>query len=325
MPFELGAYLAALLVTFVYALTGSRGRWCGGFIVVAVVAYLVAARLSPLDADMITYEQALQRPLGAMLINPYYLREWAYWIVSGLVHQLTESTRLTFLLFDLLALYAVARARNHLQLPHYFVGLMFILFSSVLGVQNIYRQFLASCLLLLAIVQPGKRRWLTFAIAGFIQNAAFLFLPLMFAYQSPSRPGVREWLFAGAAIAVLIGLPFAAGTKSTAATGADLRAAYLAVLLGTLYMITVIKRGVLKYDLALPLGFTVALFGVSVAVLGASQAERVGMMSIFLLTPFLCDIVGRQRELSPITRALLVITLSAPALMFPSSLAFLLS
>lgn len=325
MPFELGAYLAALLVTFVYALTGSRGRWYGAPVAAAVIGYLVAARYSPFDADMITYAQTLERPVVAMLVSTYYLREWAYWITSGLIYQLTNSAQLTFLIFDFLALLALMRARKHLGLPHYFVGLMFVLFSSVLGVQNIYRQFLASCFLLLAIVQPGKRRWLTFALAGFTQNAAFLFLPLMYAYQSPSRPRVREWLFAGSAIAVLVALPIAAGTKSSAATGADLRVVYLGVLFAVAYLITIIKRGVLRYDLALPLGYTFSLFLLSIFTLGQSQAERVGMLAIFMLVPFMCDIVGRQRELSPITRALLVVVLSAPALMFPSSLTFLLS
>lgn len=322
---ELITYGALLVVTVLYGLTGYQGKWTVYPITFMVVLYLVAARYAAFDADMNVYATTLTRPAETMLVSPYYLREWAYWVTSSLVYEYTGSAQITFLIYDLLALIAVARAGKHLNLPHYFIGLAFVLFVSVMGVQNIYRQFLASCILLLALVQPGRKRWITFLLAGFTQNAAFLFAPLMFSYESPVRPKAKTLLFVGTAMAVLIALPFVAGSKSSSATGADLRAVYLAALFAILLATIVLKNGVLRYSFAMPVLYTLLLTTLGIVSLGASQAERIGMMSIFLLTPLICALAGKQREFAPMTRAAISLILAAPALIFPAARIFLLS
>lgn len=325
MLWEIAAYSFLLFLTMMYGLTGARSRLAGAFLFVALALYFISVRFSPYDDVMIHYADAMYVPAERMLVTPYFAREFLYWIPSSLFYDWTGSEIATLLIFDTIGVLLVFAARRRLNAPHYFAGLVYVSFVGVMGAQNVYRQFLAQCVLLLAVSMPGKRRYIVWAMAGLIQNAAFLFMPLLFAYEKPLKNRCQTFLFVSSALCILVLLPFAAGTKSSDHTGMDLRFVYLGALATTLAAAFYIRRGVMKYTCLLPMMYAVILTAASIAVMGFAQAERIGMMGIFLIMPILIYYI--ENHLRPerlIARWILILALSIPLMAFPSARNFLI-
>src|SRR3546814_2692816 len=106
-------------------------------------------------------------PFGEIIFNPYYLREAGYLLTTNIVYHVIKSEIITFILFDLVIILIVIFSRKNFDFPYYYVGIYFTTFPSVLGSQNIYRQLIATTVLMLALSQKGMaKRIFWFAVSG---------------------------------------------------------------------------------------------------------------------------------------------------------------
>src|SRR5690606_18902609 len=119
----------------------------------------------------------------------------------------------------------------------------------VMGFQNAYRQFIASCVVLAAISNPTTKRYVLFALSAAVHNATLLFLPLLFAYRRfmPSR--AKKKRFALSSIAILLMIPLAATTKSSGFTGLDLALAYVASMIIAFFIAAALSLWKMHYNL----------------------------------------------------------------------------
>lgn len=328
----LALYLVILLWGLSYCFLGRPGRegylerWV---LFLVVLAYFVVTRFSPPQVDFNTYTNTLRLPVSAMMLKSYFYKEWAYWVVASGLYSVTKSAPVTFLLFDFYSLWAIFRARRNLGLPLYFCAIALLIFTSVFGVHNVYRQYLASCTLLLALsYERGARRWGFFVLAGFFHNAAFLFAPLLYVYRLPGQElkrGVKR--FCALAASVLVFLPWAATTKSFAETGLSLGPAYVGIMCLFLVLVLSFDRWVIwpRYrGVVLTSLYFTALTTGSLAILGPAQAERVGMIALFLLLPMVVWYIEHRVVERYAARLIATVIITAPTFLFSAPRDFLI-
>lgn len=188
-------------------------------------------RISNPTLDFIPYTDYLIN--GIDLLNPlnsfYFLREPFFWGIIQIGHILGFSSQIYFLIIDFLILVLVSLALKRLEVPNYFIALFFITFFSLIGIQNIYRQWLATSFLIVSysflVNKRGLRSNVNLLFSITSHNSTF-FAGLLSIFRS------RKFNF----YLYLLGLPlivlaffFAGNTKSIVNTNLDLTIIFIAI------------------------------------------------------------------------------------------------
>ncbi|ENJ1749382.1 EpsG family protein [Vibrio parahaemolyticus] len=327
MTFELIYYLFLFFVGFALCFVKIKNETVYNFSAFfLLLGFSFVTRYSGFDLDMITYAHALD-------INSwdvYYLKEPVYWITSRYVHDLTNSSELTFIFYDVIAFVLIIKARKNMRLPQYFIFLYFLFFPSILGINNVLRQFLSCCIFLYLIslffVEGGLiKKTIVSIIAVLTHNVAALFLPVYYLLNRSNQISIRGVFMC----IIIIGLlPIALSTKSNADTGTLGVGVYLVVLSAVTLFVAFSNK--LSMD-----GLTAKFFyysvyllsltSVSAVLMGSAQSKRVGMYSLVIsLIPLTMSVEKcfRQRNL---VRGFVYVFLLLPTILFPSSLMFLMT
>lgn len=277
-------------------------------------------RYSGFDGDIEVYATAL----SSTSLSLYYLKEPVFWIFSRYVFEFLGSQELVFVFFDTIVFSIILYVRNRLCLPKYFPYLVVLFFPSVMGMQNVYRQFIASGFLLMffsQVITEEKTRFklLTFLMAGLCHNAAFVFLPILFL---KSKSWKVSALFLVTVVSILILLPIAALSKSSSVTGEV--PASMFVVLFSLVVLSYLVVFQFKFKSRPPvytqfLYFLLFCYVLTIEawlVLGAAQAKRLGMISLVMcLIPLVMSIDIRFKQ-KKIISLLFLIVLTVPTLLF---------
>lgn len=108
-----------------------------------LLAYIVAVRYTNLDGDMSVYFDSV----GQSRFDLYYLKEILFWLLIDFSTFFTKS-ELLFVVSDLVVLILISRILFQKQISFYMAPLFFILFFFFLGHQNVYRQWIATLLVI---------------------------------------------------------------------------------------------------------------------------------------------------------------------------------
>jgi hypothetical protein len=284
--------LALLLVySFAFALAhwaGSRGHGSATALIAvfAVGAIVSLSRQTLSTGDLPVYVEGFTNQIWDL----YYLREAPFWAVARLLTGLSGEAIVTFLSLDLLIVFLLTRVmggRMHWQLV-----VLLMAFPTVLGFTNIYRQLLASVIMMAALREFGRgsRTGLWWALAACTVHIAMIGLCMSLLTAYLLRRGRRLWLIPLSLATVFGVLPLLEGlTLVDISGGTDSRGntTPLYVALGSL--IGAVAWWQMRYQAAmrtLLLGLTVyfAAGAISLLYAPASTGTRLMMISIHLMS-----------------------------------------
>lgn len=286
---------------------------------VLISAYLFTVRLTPHD-DLITYIPTFSESSPVLFGNIYYLREIVFWGVGNLLTNVVfgGNAFYSLIIFDLIALLIVFKTCKLLNLPLYYILLVYLSFPGVFGAQNILRQFYASVLLIYSLALYKNKKvymaFMLFLLSVLIHNAVALFLPLFFIYNR------NVFLYYMSSIAGVFLMIFLRGSKSNSSSGLSLLLVYILVLFILAVYFYLIKNKNILFKTSLHVSlYVLILTSVCALVLGEAQAERMGMIAIQVVIPSVClslDAMFKPRELA---RTIFVVIFILPSFLFSSS------
>lgn len=288
--------------------------------------YSIITRYAGFDVDMETYSLELKNNTYSF----YYLREPIYWLTSRYLYKLTNSPEITFILLDALAIILIIKARSNLKLPQYFIFLYFLFFPSIMGMNNVYRQYLSYSFFIYFIslfyVQSSNLKKIIYLLLSILtHNSSALFSPLYFVLRSKSAPSIKSMVLS---VSVVAALPLFLSTKSDLDTGLLRSEIYLLAILAFAifyiysynFIINSTSGNFFYYFI-----FSIFLVSISIFLMGSGQSKRVGMFALIIsLIPTTIAIETRYKQ-KKLMRCLIYILLVIPTVIFPSSLSMLLT
>ena len=243
------------------------------------------------DVDIGTYA----REMESINFSFYYITEPVVWLGQSHLYALTENPYLVFIFFDFMVALFLYFALANFNSPKWAFFSVLLFFPVVLGMQNIYRQWVASVIFLYSFSlfwtdRAGVRSYGALFASILTHNSAAIFLPALFSRLS----GAKYLFFFGVLILSFFAIFFGKDFKSTANTGADLEFAYL-ILFGFLLATTVLlDRAKIKISRLREYRLFATLFllvGCGVLSLSSAIAERLAMFSLIIAYPILADII----------------------------------
>jgi hypothetical protein len=320
MTIEFAAYLVVVLTAIALAAKPIEARTVPIIIPLALTVFLalsIMVRVSGLDMDLLNHRSHLRAPLK---ISTTELREPVVWWGMHLLHSVIRDVPATFVIFDVAVFATVVAAFQRMKLPAFAFIAVMAFFPFILGMQNIYRQWVATCLLLYVAAYADRsavKALIAFALAVLTHNMAAVFAGLLVPLLPPRwRPAA----WAGLLIAVPAMLYFGAGTKSAVATGLELRPLYVLVvaLVGVAAIGAMrITRGKWPGWDAAPFVYHFYVVAWAAVLLSSASAERIGLSALLLLYPAVVRLpdVGRGWQI-PVARIVIIIGGFVPMLIF---------
>lgn len=183
MTLELINYflLMCLSICFINIRFVGCGSYC--FLFLFFLIYFSTVRYSGWDTDFYySYVPNLSDGLlGGYIYQPFI------WLGTRSIYYIVGSPEITFLIFDMLLVLSMLYSQKKSQKPLYYVLLFLLFFPSVLGVNNVYRQFAASCFFFSAYMLIDSRQTkksFFFLILAILSHTAIITLApvLLFKY-----------------------------------------------------------------------------------------------------------------------------------------------
>lgn len=327
MTYELLCYLCLSLTGLIFCFVKIKNSHVYNVFTFSVFfIFSIVTRYSGFDIDMNTYEAALRSDLFSL----YYVKEPMYWITSRYVYDIVGTPEVTFIFYDIISFFLILKARHNFRFPQYFPYLFLLFFPAVMGMNNVYRQYLAYAIFvylssLFVISSSGLKRGVVMFFAILTHNVSALYSPLFYMINKKDRISFRALLLC---ILVIIALPFALDSKSNSETGSTSVIIYLFSIGAIIFFYLLSYRFSFRSTAAkffYFLIYTIFLTSVSAAIMGSAQSKRVGMFSLMISlipTVFAIEKNYKQRVL---VRALVYVLLLLPTLLFSSSLNMLLT
>ncbi|MAO33917.1 MAG: hypothetical protein CMD03_04070 [Flavobacteriales bacterium] len=299
-------------------------------IIFMIIVRLNAFVFNGFEIDILTY--ALE--MKSTSYDIYYLREFIFWLGIRLVFFIVNSELLSFVLLDLLWIYILVKIssrNNYFRLNNGLTIVLATSFPFFFGYENIYRQFLATIIILFSytyISFAQRRAWLLFFISIFIHNLSVLALPLLFSKGLISFSKTDKMIVSVLlALFYVIILPFFLTLKSIGITEVDLSILYFLLFILVLFFIVVkFKNNLILISDIVPSLIPSAILLTGFIFLGHELiTERLGMMFIpFLLYDLYNYSVSINRYSKRlIFRLILLFVFTLPVLFFSSPLIFL--
>lgn len=246
---ELAYYISFLFFSVVLTVTGAQkdSKVLDTLWFLLLMGFSVVVRANP-QIDIIDYYDSIGVPLEKVLHRSSRVREFSFWGLSSILYSLLGSERLVFHVWDAMVFLIVLSVRRRLSLGWYFVPFFFVAFPSVLGFQNIYRQFLATLLIINAasycLAEKKQKRWVLSCIffllfAGTVHwSSAALFLVVLFLLFSVRGWRRVSWLLL---LIVFLLLPSYLGVEEVSNSGLDLTWMYCLFLMVQLLLLSVVS------------------------------------------------------------------------------------
>ena len=316
-------YIFLLFVALVFSFDNRHYKNTILFFVIWLVIYVGLALVvrGNFDADI---ENTYAPAMSGTSLSLYYLKEPVVWLGQRYLYSYVDSAYAVFIIYDILVGVVLFKALANFRIPKYAYFGILIFFPFILGMQNIYRQWVATILFLYSFSlvwakEQNLKSYVFFTLSILAHNSAAIFFPLLFI-KSHNFFGRLAWVL-GLFVSFL-GIHFGASTKSSPATGIDLSVAYLVLLFFLLCAIValdkciILRPGTSVCKLSLSL-FALAAFGA--LILSSAGSERVSMFCLLILFPILSFVLEesfRQKTPMRITFTMLGFI---PMLMFPVS------
>ncbi|WP_338608585.1 EpsG family protein [Pelagibacterium nitratireducens] len=283
---ELVLYTSVVLIaiSFSYRTTpiGNRAAF-DIFVVAGFFVLSTSVRLAEFDADIQTYAQRMEETA----LNFYYLREPVVWLGHRLLFGITRSHVMTLVASDVIFFSLVVRSFRRFGLPQYAIIAFIAFFPFILGMQNVYRQWVSSCLAIYALSLADRhlgRAALAFLLAVLSHNVAVLFFPIVFSRLSSS---LRLSALMVGTLLVPAALLLGAETKSESSTGLRLEHFYLFLISMAAVATFSLRTMTWKSWTLTACVFSTYVVAWSTATLSSAGSERVALFALTLLYPSL--------------------------------------
>lgn len=327
MTVELYYYIFLVLVGLFFCVRQIKSERLFSLLSFMLLAiYSIITRYSGFDIDMNAYSGELESPI----LSVYYLKEPVYWITSRYLYKLTESPEITFIIYDLVSFILILKARKNMKLPQYFVFLYILFFPSVMGLNNVYRQYLAHSIFIyftsLTMINAGFFKKSFFILLSMLtHNVSALFTPLFFMINKKKYISISS-IFVS--VCILLLLPFALSTKSESDTGTLNAEVYLVVIFFILIFYIAsfrLRLNEMAAKFFYYFMYIIILCSASVLLMGSAQSKRVGMFALIIsLIPMVIAIEHNYKQRT-LVRTIIFTILISPTLLFSSSLEMLLT
>ena len=299
MEYVFYIYLAILTVVLAFKGTVMRSKLLDGLLLGSLIALSVIVRQNP-HSDMIVYISSMEISPQDLFANEYFIKNIVYWGTTSLLYHWGLSPSLIFYILDLASFILLLRARKLKHIPYYFIPLFYVSFIGIFGFQNIYRQYLATILLIYVYSIIRKRPligYFLFMFAVLIHTSSILLIGAIFIER---RDGViNKYIYAIGLLLMMVLAPVVFSTDYMFNSGENYNTLYLfVVLLLTLFIIFSVRLGKSSWTEALstlqvPLYFS-GLGVLSYFSMGTSLFyERV----VLLLLPFMILFVSQLIQL----------------------------
>jgi hypothetical protein len=320
MNIELVTYL---ILVFQAILLSFRNRppksWC---IIILSIFYVIGMRISSFDVDILTYANAMHKPVNEMISNSYYYKEFIYWFTTSFLYSIFNIEIAVFIVIDFLLLILLYRIVVNFKLPAYAFPLIIIFFPSIFGFQNIYRQYISIVFFLyaLSLTHVHKKFNFLYFVSFFIHNSTFLFFPLPLLLLNRD---LFKQLGSIIHILILLTIPIAGGLKSSFNTGNAMGLFYTIISFLIFLFFLYIKKLKISYKPEIVLSlyfFSIVL--VSFYFLG-ERAERIGLVMFMCILPYLILAVEKNSNYKYLYRLILIVILVSPTFLFSSTRSFI--
>ena len=290
---ELFYYLLVVLFGILFSLKKSLIKNSTVFFVVWFLVYfaLVIIVRNKFDVDINTYANLM----SSSSLSIYYLKEPVVWLGQRYVFGLTQDAFTVFVIYDVILGVLLYKALINFNVPQYVFFSILVFFPFVLGMQNVYRQWVASILFLYSFSFIWNERvyfkaYSFFALSFLAHNVAAVFLPLLLVRKRKAF-GKLFWLLSF--VVPFIGIYLGAATKSSSDTGFDLSAAYLILLFFFICLVLLLDKGVFRIIRNFEYRLLLSLFVLSTSatlLLSSTGGERVSMFSLMIAYPILANL-----------------------------------
>nr|BCN22600.1 putative O-antigen polymerase [Vibrio mimicus] len=245
--------------------------------------YVFSVRFSGFDIDMLVYADALEYDT----LSIYYVKEPLYWLTSRYIFNIIKIHEYVFIFYDYLIFFVLLMVRRSYRVENYLIVLWLCFFPSVMGMQNVFRQYISSVFILwfyLSCIQGESfsKKIMLLLVSSLFHNVALVFLPLVFIKERGLK---YNWFFSFVVIFVIVSLPVALGTKSSSSTGELNPIVYLAVFMIMFLAYSFLckfkfTRHNINYFLSYIYFSIILTF--CIIFMGDAQSKRVGMIVLTL-------------------------------------------
>ncbi|WP_180116459.1 EpsG family protein [Acinetobacter sp. YH12140] len=284
MSWLLFYYIMLIIFAVLAAFLNSRGKIGYSFFFLVFIGYSYLSRTDEPKNDTLAYDNFMQLPLS-YYYDFYYLREPIYWFSSKFLYDYFENTIPVYIFIDLLSIALFLYALYKSKYQTYFLYIFTVFFVSVLGFQNVYRQYLATFFIIasLFLLADRKHIWklVTLGFGVLTHNVAALFFPMLLA----SKKINSIWKMLIALLPLAIALRFLSGSKSNTETGETDPILYVIVFLLTMILFMALNKlrftgKYLKYFYYYI--YSAILIAISLPLFGQAQVKRVAMICLLI-------------------------------------------
>ncbi len=269
--------LSSLLLCFDF--NNRKKAYFLAFILLIIFSFF--SRSMPFENDFLVYSSFLslnQDVFGDF----YYSREFLYWWGSKSIYNIIGNIPYTFNILDILFFGLFSIFCFYRKLPAYFLISFFLIFPSILGFFNVYRQFLATILIVVAIFSNigFVKKTFIFLLSFFIHNVSFLFYSFIFLNSKKYLMAFFTFVFS------LILTIVAYSGKSDSETGTFNPIVYVGfIFLFFFAYLSLSKFKIYKYKIFEFYGYlySILILLFSVVLMGSGQSKRVGMI-VFMIS-----------------------------------------
>lgn len=296
------------------------------------IFFSVVARNSELKVDMVNYFQILSYDWDTYLNNSYYLKEPVYWLLSKSIFSFVHNEIFVFVLIDIFSMILFLLVLYKKNVSNYFVFLFFCFFVSIMGFQNIYRQYLATFFIFSSVFLINDltklsliKKNIVMMISFLTHNVSALFYPLI--YLNLDKKYFKYFLVIATFVFYFVWKFL--DTKSSSETGEVGTGVFLGFLIFLFFIYTLINK--FKFYDEEKINFSKFIYMIFLSffclfLLGQAQFKRVIMIALVLSMYMIYNAIELKFKSHDkiLIRLIFFIILVAPCFMFDSVKNFLL-
>ena len=279
---ELALYTLINFYASIVALTSSR-RISFFMFIIFILILSITIRYEVQGDILAAYVPAMSHTN----MSTYILKEAFFWLSLRFIYDLLQDPYLVLIIIDLLLASLIFYSFHKIKVPSYAFFSFFTFFPTILFMQNVLRQWVATVIFIFAIgfLTSHSKKIFAFIISIFSHNSAIVALPLIYAQKNSARSLLYSLIIF---LITLIPVYFL-NTKSGTEHGFNFAPIYVLLFIILLLLYVFENRFKLSFQSAWLKILILSIF-ISLTyflLLKSSASERISMMLFLLLYPFI--------------------------------------
>ncbi|MCT8845025.1 EpsG family protein [Glaesserella parasuis] len=327
----MGFYIFLILVTLLFSTfidSKKFYRLCYIIVFFLLVCWSILCRTYAIQKDMLVYLDVMKYEIDIFFSSFYFLREPVYWISSKILFDIIQNDILVIIIFDIVVFSVFIISCYYARVKPYFVLLFFLFFPSLMGILNVYRQYLSTIFLFCCLLFYNRKRItfipnFIFIFAFFTHNVVGVFFPILFLI----RKHINIILFAlSSVVSILLTVAYQ-DSKSMSGSGETSPFLFLLLILIVFFVFILLNKFSFKEPslMFFYMNFYLCVLAVSsVFFLSDVAAKRILMLGLMLLLFSIYVSIEQIKGNKFLLRVIFVIISVAPTFLFSTALDMLL-